>query len=387
LASEPVQRPSQKGSRVSLSPCVKCRAIQVFSNGNATVMKLYCNTGLPSMNTLELTKDESECLKRLGDKLATSHSSSDDPDFLRAAGLLAHDVPSRVRTAIADFRLSEPTSGIYNITGFPIHDEKIGRTPCSCLPRAARSTAFAEEAVLVLIGSLLGDVFGWVTQQDGRIVHDVMPIESHQDRQLGTGSLQTLWWHNEDAFHPFNGDYLIIMCLRNPNGVATTIGSLESIQLSPEEWTILSSPLYSIRPDESHREGFLCGEEQDERRASAFGKISEMEARPATNPVLWGDPSSPYMRLDPYFMDPLRNNPAAQAAIDSLTAQIERSLTDLVLEPGDFCLIDNYKAVHGRRPFSARFDGRDRWLKRINVTRDLRKSRGSRSSTLSRIIG
>ena len=34
----------------------------------------------------------------------------------------------------------------------------------------------------------------------------------------------------------------------------------------------------------------------------------------------------------------------------------------------------------------AKYDGTDRWLKRINVTRDLRKSRGSRSHSASRLI-
>jgi enduracididine beta-hydroxylase len=57
-----------------------------------------------------------------------------------------------------------------------------------------------------------------------------------------------------------------------------------------------------------------------------------------------------------------------------------------VLEPGDMLFVDNFRAVHGRRPFSARFDGRDRWLKRINVTRDLRKSRRVRGSRESRVI-
>jgi alpha-ketoglutarate-dependent taurine dioxygenase len=57
-----------------------------------------------------------------------------------------------------------------------------------------------------------------------------------------------------------------------------------------------------------------------------------------------------------------------------------------VLEPGDFCFIDNFQAVHGRKPFKARFDGTDRWLRRINVVRDLRKSRDSRLSAAGRVL-
>jgi len=39
--------------------------------------------------------------------------------------------------------------------------------------------------------------------------------------------------------------------------------------------------------------------------------------------------------------------------------------------------------VHGRKPFTARFDGTDRWLKRVCITRDLRKSRDARAHSTS----
>ncbi|HYG65572.1 MAG TPA: arginine beta-hydroxylase, Fe(II)/alpha-ketoglutarate-dependent, partial [Thermoanaerobaculia bacterium] len=61
-------------------------------------------------------------------------------------------------------------------------------------------------------------------------------------------------------------------------------------------------------------------------------------------------------------------------------------LKDVVLEPGEICFIDNFKAVHGRRAFRARYDGEDRWLKRVNIVRDLRKSRAVRPSAASRTI-
>jgi hypothetical protein len=42
--------------------------------------------------------------------------------------------------------------------------------------------------------------------------------------------------------------------------------------------------------------------------------------------------------------------------------------------------------VHGRKPFRARFDGTDRWLRRLNVAVDLRKSRKFRLTADSRVI-
>jgi alpha-ketoglutarate-dependent taurine dioxygenase len=111
-----------------------------------------------------------------------------------------------------------------------------------------------------------------------------------------------------------------------------------------------------------------------------------MNANPEKVSVFFGSADAPYLRLDPYFMDPLDDDPEAQQALDALIALIDASLVHLVLQPGSFCFIDNYKAVHGRRPFKARYDGNDRWIKRISMTRDLRKSRQARADCGSRVI-
>jgi L-asparagine oxygenase len=50
-----------------------------------------------------------------------------------------------------------------------------------------------------------------------------------------------------------------------------------------------------------------------------------------------------------------------------------------VLEPGDLLVVDNAVAVHGRSPFTPRFDGTDRWLQRTMVVSDLRPSAGERT--------
>jgi hypothetical protein len=49
--------------------------------------------------------------------------------------------------------------------------------------------------------------------------------------------------------------------------------------------------------------------------------------------------------------------------------------------------VDNRNVVHGRRPFRAGFDGSDRWLKRVNVVRDLRRTRPGRIDGATRVIG
>jgi Fe(II)/alpha-ketoglutarate-dependent arginine beta-hydroxylase len=338
------------------------------------------------MQKIMMSEAEIASIRSLLTDLASHYHSVEDPEFLRNAAVYAHELPWRLRSHLNDFRLLEPSSALCILSGYPIDDERIGNTPCHWKNRPAPSPALAEEMLLVLFGCLLGDVIGWSTQQDGRIVHELCPIRGHEGEQLGTGSEQLLWWHTEDAFHPYRGDYLGMLCLRNLDRVATTFANLEQLDLTGEQAKLLFEPHFTIRPDESHLVKNKLQERQlDPLLAESYQRIERMNSRPEKIALLHGDPRSPYIRIDPYFMDPLAD-PAAQSALDHLVQAIEGKLVDVVLEPGDFCFIDNFKAVHGRKPFKARYDGRDRWMKRINVARDLRRSRTARSTSESRII-
>jgi L-asparagine oxygenase len=57
---------------------------------------------------------------------------------------------------------------------------------------------------------------------------------------------------------------------------------------------------------------------------------------------------------------------------------VESLRTGVALEAGDLLVVDNAVAVHGRSPYSPRFDGTDRWLQRAFVVSDLRPSAADR---------
>jgi Fe(II)/alpha-ketoglutarate-dependent arginine beta-hydroxylase len=340
------------------------------------------------MNQLTLTNQEISSINETLVELSYRYPSAGDPEFLRCAGVFAHNLPGRVRTFLNDFRSLELPSGIGLISGYPIDDWKIGRTPkhWKCSHDALRTVE--EEMLLILFGSLLGEPLGWATQQDGHVIHDVLPIKGHEHEQLGSSSQELLTWHVEDAFHPYRCDYLGMMCLRNNQRIATNVASIDAISLSPAEVEILFQPRFNIQPDESHlrknKSNQLNGGDDDVEKA--YDNIERMRTDPEKLAVLFGDRQSPYIRLDPYFMQRLDNDEEGQAALDSLIEKLEANLHDIVLQAGDFVFIDNYRVVHGRKPFVAKYDGTDRWLKRINLTRDLRKSRASRRTADSRII-
>ncbi|HEX3531508.1 MAG TPA: guanitoxin biosynthesis L-enduracididine beta-hydroxylase GntD [Thermoanaerobaculia bacterium] len=335
------------------------------------------------MSRVSLSKQEVRALHRLISEIAARYRSVEEADFLLEANVWAHEMPKRLRTALNVFRLAEPEQGLLLISGFPVDDERVGPTPEHWRRSVEdRVPTLEHEILFLLLGSLLGDCIGWTTQQDGRIVHDVLPIKGMENEQIGTGSEQTIWWHTEDAFHPLRGDYVGLMCLRNPNRVPTTFASLERVLLDNEDWQLLFEPLYTICPDNSH---LARKDDGAAEKAEQFRRIEAMRQAPEKIAILSGDRRSPYIRIDPYFMDPPEEL-RARNALASLTQAIDRELSDIVLAPGDICFIDNFKAVHGRRAFRARYDGQDRWLKRINITRDLRKSRSYREDARSRVV-
>jgi Fe(II)/alpha-ketoglutarate-dependent arginine beta-hydroxylase len=340
------------------------------------------------MHRFQLSAPEVNEVRSLVREFASRHESMEREEALNEALVAAHELPRRLRAFITEFRLNEPKSAHCVVSGFPVDQDRIGRTPKHWKVKSFPCSAHQEEAFLVMLGSLLGEPIGWATQQDGRIVHDIFPIAGHETEQLGSGSEQLLWWHTEDAFHPYRGDFLGMMCLRNPDRVATTVAAVDVQGLNPRHVELLFEPHFVIRPDESHLKKNSGDRAKDAAPEldSSYALIEQMNERPEKIAVLYGSPEAPYARLDPYFMDPVEDEPEAQEALDALIQRIEMRLTEVVLDAGDICLIDNHKAVHGRRPFKARQDGNDRWLKRINVARDLRKSRRSRAGAASRVI-
>ena len=314
------------------------------------------------MHRLALTEEELGEIRLLVREVAARHSSVEGADFLDNVSTYAHEMPRRLRAFLNTFRLTEP-SGICLISGYPVDDAKVGKTPSHWREKPDESCTMEEEIFLNLCGALLGDAIAWSHQRDGIICQDLVPIEGHANKMIGSGSELELVWHTEDASYSYRGDYIGLMCLRNPDAVPTTFALIDEVRLDLDQVEVLFEPRFVFRPDPSHP--------------------TDSEGEKAS--VLFGDPRFPYVRFDPYCMDRPETD-EARSAMDYLTRAIDENLTGVALLPGECLFIDNYKAVHGRNSFKARFDGTDRWLKRINVARDLRKSRAVRKAPASRVI-
>jgi Fe(II)/alpha-ketoglutarate-dependent arginine beta-hydroxylase len=343
-----------------------------------------------TMRKFTLTETDAESAQLLVRDIARHHSSVEDEEFLRSVTVYAHEVPRALRSEISNYRLQE-TDSILIISGYPVDDERIGHTPAHWKNRKLPSPALEEEIFFMLCANLLGDTIAWATQQDGHLMHEIFPIKGHENEQLGTGSRELLTWHSEDAFHPLRNDYLGLMCLRNPDRVETTYASVDEIDLPESVIRVLQQPRFPIHPDRSHlpkNRGATKGLNSDAEilLMRSYEWIEKLDAEPAQISILFGDSRRPYLRADPFFMDLDSLDAESRHALESLISAIDRALSGYALKPGEVLFIDNYRAVHGRRNFAARFDGTDRWMKRLNIARDLRKSRDRRVSAQSRTI-
>jgi hypothetical protein len=314
------------------------------------------------VHKLELTEEDIREIRSLVTEVASRYRSVEEADFLDNATTYAQELPRRLRIFLNTFRLTEP-SGVCLVSGYPVDDAKVGKTPPHWEKKPDGSSTTEEEIYVNLCGALLGDAIAWSHQREGLICQDLVPIEGHEDKMIGSGSAQELVWHTEDARYAYRGDYIGLMCLRNPDAVPTTFALINDLQLDPDQIEALFEPRFVFRSDPSHP--------------------TTSEGEKAS--VLFGDPRSPYVRFDPYCMDQPETE-EARSAMDYLIRTIDENLTSVALLPGECLFIDNYSAVHGRSSFKARFDGTDRWLKRINVARDLRKSRAIRKAPASRVI-
>jgi alpha-ketoglutarate-dependent taurine dioxygenase len=75
------------------------------------------------------------------------------------------------------------------------------------------------------------------------------------------------------------------------------------------------------------------------------------------------------MKFDLDLKEPI--GARATEALKRFGEALGRCRRTLVLNPGEMLIVDNRRAVHGREPFTASYDGTDRWLVRILVLPDI----------------
>lgn len=308
--------------------------------------------------TIALTGEESDHVRRLCAETTSEIDGSplDSRHVMLETEVAGCALPPRLLRELAAFRQIGNPYGALLIRNVPV-DAVIGATP----PRGEaidwHQVPIASVAQLALT-SRLGDVIAFADEKDGRLLQDVVPVPGAEHRQENSGTT-FMELHTENGFHPFKPDFVTLLCLRPDHErlACTLTASVHRLlpRLSPRCLRTLREPVFRIRFASSF---------------SAGGHSGPLAA-------LLGPAHRPEFIADFHAMEPLTE--AARRALEEVKAAIPQILLGAVLGVGDLLIVDNRVALHGRREFDARHDGRDRWLRRCFAAVDLHRSREFRS--------
>ncbi|GAA3416436.1 TauD/TfdA family dioxygenase [Streptosporangium vulgare] len=314
----------------------------------------------PITTTLEkesiyLDLDVRQEIKRLAELLAeTVPGLLDEPHWLAAARDLSCALPAALRTALRNFSANSGQAGVIQIHGLPVGP--LPPTPTS--RESVERWATVPASVIVLCAMVLGEVVGFEGEKRGALVHNVVPVPGEERTQSNAGSVN-LEMHTENAFHPHRPDFVALSCLRQDlDGEAgLRVASLRRAigLLSAEQRRILAEPRFRTDPPPSFN-------------GSGTGVV---------HGAISGAPEDPDAQVDFHATRPL--DEGAARAMAALREALEAVCDTVYFAPGDLAIVDNRVALHGRTPFSPRYDGHDRWLHRVFVHADSRRSRARRN--------
>ncbi|GCE37860.1 putative oxygenase (putative secreted protein) [Rhodococcus wratislaviensis] len=215
-----------------------------------------------------------------------------------------------------------------------------------------------SEFIMVMFSHGLGLPISYRDQRNGTVFHDIFPTAANAMQISSQSSGIILGHHTEMFFHPCPPDHLMLHCLRSdPDRLAQTfVAALPDIEsrLPATTREILRAPSFALDLAELHGSYVHRG-----------------------RPICTGDPrpvipivtdSSPVQ----FRFEPALTTPVGRAAADALHAAEHAAHEAAVagtLDAGGLLILDNRRAAHARSSFPARFDGTDRWLRRMMLGR------------------
>jgi hypothetical protein len=241
-------------------------------------------------------------------------------------------------------------------------------TPIERLPDTP-ATGFVDDTLLarydtVLLGlcGLLGiEPIAYAFENEGRLARNVVPNPACIDAESSWGFGKALSWHQDNNFQPFelSGShsfrippmprFLVFLGLRNLERVATRLLPTACVlsRLSEADRVALSASAFSIAPPESARV----------HAPFRKGGVALL-ARHGEDIISRFDASDGV----------IGHTPGAREALVKLRVAIDAATDDAVdvlLQPGDVLIFDNYRTLHRRDSFTPHSAAEGRWLRRL----------------------
>ncbi len=191
-----------------------------------------------------------------------------------------------------------------------------------------------------------GTLYSFINEQKGKVVQNIFPVMSDATTQISSSSSVELELHTETAFHSERPDTVFLYCLREDERAGTVVAQLDDFigDIDSTTKSLLKQPIFETFIDESFKRSTT---------ASVCVTVS----------ILSEDEKS--IAFDKALMR--GKTQEANAAIEVLLQAINNHKRVVTLRQGEALVMHNPSTIHGRTPFTARFDGSDRWLKRIMI--------------------
>ncbi|MCL2466454.1 MAG: TauD/TfdA family dioxygenase [Micrococcales bacterium] len=274
--------------------------------------------------------------------------------------LAASRVPSEIRDVVQRSIIHEKAHAVV-VSIDPAFLPEIPDCPKTHRPPGLQEEAGFWDVLALVMANVMGYPFTWSSIQNGYLQNDVIPVAGFESELSSRSSKIDFGLHTEDAFSSLAGEILALQCRYNDAQAATTLAAYDS-RIVTSDFDRLFESEFQIMPNVSHHE------------------YSSVERQP----LLYGLRDKPYFRIN--AAQPILAPDTAEGTVKEFIAMLEDNIVGVVLEPGDHLVVDNTRVAHGRSRFKYSADDHNRWLRRLYVASDLRRSRHRRSSAESWLV-
>jgi L-asparagine oxygenase len=323
---------------------------------SATTGVRYENAADVDIIDVELPKDVSDAMR---DAMEQAVTCSPYDAFERALPQAVHTfhrfVSEPFLAQIERFILDPTSPCALHLHNVPI-DSVLPPTPADGQNTDAKKT-YASEGSLMGLARVLGHPFAFKEEKKGKLVHQVCPVATSEQKLSNEGSKVNLAMHIENSFSPHLPHYLLLLCLRGDRDhqAMTRLASGRAIaaRLSPEHLAAARLPEFKAQCPDS------------------FSLVPGQKAYSEPHAIFSGPKHCEELRMDlPELTQCLTDR--AQAAFDAIQEAIAEPgvVIDVDMQPGDALIVSNRRMTHGRTVFTPKYDGQDRWLQRMYAISD-----------------
>ena len=277
------------------------------------------------MKIVNLSTSEADSIKKALPKVIDYHYSETKEFFEASKQML---FPKKLIDALKE--LKSNISNVLLIDGLPI-DTRLNKN-------YTKDTSIAE-CILLRATYALGKPFINHDNYQNNIINDIYPISENSHKQIGSSSEALLLWHTEAAHARMPPKYIILFCLRGNESAFTKCATFNLNDFKSQQIKELNSNFAVIKSDDSYSK-------QIENRYKVFTKKK----------------NSFCLRYDPIYTQSKHIK-----FLEELYTYFNNNHTKIALKPGQMLIINNHTCVHARSSYTSKYDGMDRWLKRIMV--------------------